>query len=222
MTTILTEGDALLADVVAHPERDDVRLILADWLQENGQEERAEFIRAQIELATWRDERDWHRKALTRERNLLTQVHFWEWFGDVDGWLKAWPGSPAVGVLTDGRGGTCEVGYYDGEDEKNWVFTVRRGFVAEVRLPQQAWLAHGREIAGRHPLERVELSDRKPALFVGAFCWNRGLPQSQGMPPDFLDPRLWYALPTRDTERATAEEAVADLSAACLLWAREG
>lgn len=44
----MTEEQALLAAVVATPDDDLPRLVLADWLDEHGQEERAEFIRVQI------------------------------------------------------------------------------------------------------------------------------------------------------------------------------
>ena len=47
----MTDGEALLAAIIAHPEEDAPRLIYADWLEENGQGERAEFIRVQVELA---------------------------------------------------------------------------------------------------------------------------------------------------------------------------
>jgi uncharacterized protein (TIGR02996 family) len=42
--------DALLKAVIAEPDDDSPRLIYADWLEENGQEERAEFIRVQVAL----------------------------------------------------------------------------------------------------------------------------------------------------------------------------
>lgn len=42
---------ALYAAIVAHPDEDTVRLEYADWLQEHGDENRAEFIRVQCELA---------------------------------------------------------------------------------------------------------------------------------------------------------------------------
>lgn len=48
---------ALLAAIAAHPDEDTPRLVYADWLQENGDDARAEFIRVQCELATsngWR------------------------------------------------------------------------------------------------------------------------------------------------------------------------
>jgi uncharacterized protein (TIGR02996 family) len=47
----MTTGDALLAAVLAAPDDDSPRLIYADWLDENGQPEQAEFIRVQCELA---------------------------------------------------------------------------------------------------------------------------------------------------------------------------
>jgi uncharacterized protein (TIGR02996 family) len=47
----MTERDALHAAVCATPDDDTPRLVFADWLQEHGEEERAEFIRVQIEAA---------------------------------------------------------------------------------------------------------------------------------------------------------------------------
>ncbi len=46
----MTEREALLRAVCENPDDDTPRLVFADWLQENGEEERAEFIRFQIEL----------------------------------------------------------------------------------------------------------------------------------------------------------------------------
>lgn len=44
--TDLSRG--FLADIIAHPDDDTPRLIYADWLEENGQEERAELIRGMV------------------------------------------------------------------------------------------------------------------------------------------------------------------------------
>ena len=41
---------AFLGDVIENPDDDGVRLIFADWLEENGDPERAEFIRTQVTL----------------------------------------------------------------------------------------------------------------------------------------------------------------------------
>src|SRR5690349_16363226 len=45
----MSDGDALRASVCAHPDDGSVRLVYADWLEENGQEKRAGFMRADLE-----------------------------------------------------------------------------------------------------------------------------------------------------------------------------
>lgn len=48
---IPTDGEALLRAICAAPAEDTPRLVYADWCDENGQPERAEFIRVQIALS---------------------------------------------------------------------------------------------------------------------------------------------------------------------------
>jgi uncharacterized protein (TIGR02996 family) len=47
----MSERDALLAAILANPYDDTVRLAFADWCDENGEADRAEFIRMQIQFA---------------------------------------------------------------------------------------------------------------------------------------------------------------------------
>lgn len=47
----MSEGDALLADILANPDDDVPRLIYADWLTDHGEPERSHWIRAGI---AWR------------------------------------------------------------------------------------------------------------------------------------------------------------------------
>ena len=44
----MNERDALLRAVCENPDDDTPRLVFADWLQEHGEGDRAEFIRLQI------------------------------------------------------------------------------------------------------------------------------------------------------------------------------
>src|SRR4051812_1418443 len=44
----MTDRDALLASIHATPDDDAPRLVFADWLDEHGEPERAEFIRLQV------------------------------------------------------------------------------------------------------------------------------------------------------------------------------
>ena len=53
-------AEAFLADICEHPEDDTPRLVFADWLDDHGDQARAEFIRLQVELARldeWSDTR---------------------------------------------------------------------------------------------------------------------------------------------------------------------
>ncbi len=47
----MSDENALLSAIAAHPDDDTVRLAYADWLDEHGQPIRAEFIRVQIDIA---------------------------------------------------------------------------------------------------------------------------------------------------------------------------
>ncbi|MBY0458183.1 MAG: TIGR02996 domain-containing protein, partial [Gemmataceae bacterium] len=46
----MNDHDALLRAIGEHPEEDTPRLVYADWLEENDQPERADFVRNQIAL----------------------------------------------------------------------------------------------------------------------------------------------------------------------------
>ena len=73
---------AFLDDIVANIDDDTPRLVYADWLMEDGQDDRAEFIRVQIELArlpSWDAARV---PLLLRERELLKR-HGEEWLAAV-------------------------------------------------------------------------------------------------------------------------------------------
>lgn len=61
------ENPELLAAIIAHPDEDTPRLMYADWLQENGQPERAEFIRIQCDPTA--DEAAEDRAAELEERH---------------------------------------------------------------------------------------------------------------------------------------------------------
>jgi uncharacterized protein (TIGR02996 family) len=48
----MTQDEAFLQAIREAPDDDAPRLVYADWLDENGQPERADFIRYQIELTS--------------------------------------------------------------------------------------------------------------------------------------------------------------------------
>ena len=56
------EREALVAAIAAEPDEDTPRLVFADWLEENGEEDRAEFVRLECEI-----ERGWPRHRRSNE-----------------------------------------------------------------------------------------------------------------------------------------------------------
>jgi uncharacterized protein (TIGR02996 family) len=74
----MDQGKSLLRGVIASPYDDAPRLVYADWLEEHGQPERAEFIRGQIELARLPVDDD-RRVALERREKQLRDQYRKQW-----------------------------------------------------------------------------------------------------------------------------------------------
>jgi uncharacterized protein (TIGR02996 family) len=74
----MSDHDALLHAIGEHPEEDTPRLMYADWLDENGDPDRADFVRNQVELARI-DLNDPARVPLVRKnaRYLTEFVPYW-------------------------------------------------------------------------------------------------------------------------------------------------
>jgi uncharacterized protein (TIGR02996 family) len=73
-----TYEEAFLEDVIAHPEDDAPRLIYADWLDEQGEGDRADFIRVQHALAQL-PPGDARRTPLLKRQGDLLGTHEDEW-----------------------------------------------------------------------------------------------------------------------------------------------
>lgn len=125
MTATRPTDAGLLAAILADPADDGPRLVFADWLDEHGQEEYAEFIRLECDLsilcekrrkgtATEADE-DRQRKLFDRQSELIPTVYP-RYVHPVFRWLNA-----------------------RGIDYGNCVFN-RGGFVASVTLPTLAFV----------------------------------------------------------------------------------
>jgi uncharacterized protein (TIGR02996 family) len=85
----VTHDDVFLQSIIDSPEDDFPRLVYADWLEDQGRSERAEFIRVQVELAPL-PEHDPRRAGLAyRERELL-RSHGEAWAGAVVGLAEDW------------------------------------------------------------------------------------------------------------------------------------
>jgi uncharacterized protein (TIGR02996 family) len=83
----LTPEQAFFQAIREAPADDTPRLVYADWLDENGQPERAEFIRLQYRLAAM-DEEDSDRLALKDREWELQAIHGDQWRGAMPGWMR--------------------------------------------------------------------------------------------------------------------------------------
>lgn len=70
---------AFLRAIAETPDDDTPRLVFADWLDENGRRERAEFIRVEVEIAQTQPG-DPRRGPLFGRRDALYRAHAAEWF----------------------------------------------------------------------------------------------------------------------------------------------
>lgn len=157
---------AFLDAIIAAPDDDAPRLIMADWLDEQGQNERAEFVRIQIELATYGEYRCPYHAGLPdmlwgypvvadgeteheckwcrlkkRERDLLLTTKPGQW--------SRFPKELHIAVAT-------------ARDCGPWTF--RRGFVEVIQLTSEHWLQHADELTRLAPLREVELTTRLAPL----------------------------------------------------------
>jgi uncharacterized protein (TIGR02996 family) len=85
----MTHDEAFLEDIAEHPEDDTPRLVYADWLDDQGDLDRAEFIRVQCELARLAEEDPRREELGQRERQLLAE-HQERWVESVRPYLTEW------------------------------------------------------------------------------------------------------------------------------------
>jgi uncharacterized protein (TIGR02996 family) len=85
----MTLHQAFLQDIAASPDDDGPRLIYADWLDDHGEPERAEFIRAQCE-AFRLPEGDPRRHGLDQRAKELEEAHAQKWLGPLWEFRSKW------------------------------------------------------------------------------------------------------------------------------------
>jgi uncharacterized protein (TIGR02996 family) len=79
----MSEREAFQRAICENPDDDTPRLVFADWLQEHGEEERAEFIRLQIQLARRTYQPREAVQLKQREQQFLARALRWK--GEVPG-----------------------------------------------------------------------------------------------------------------------------------------
>jgi uncharacterized protein (TIGR02996 family) len=129
----MTQTEAFLRAIAENLYDDAPRLIFADWLEEHGDPERAEFIRIQCELEPMRDQYEIDRAAQLHQReDKLRWEHGKKWLGEMPAGWNDWRTGASV--------------------------QFRRGFVDTVSMPVRTFLNLGPEIRRLHPtIRRVVL-----------------------------------------------------------------
>mgnify|MGYP001566510381 CR=1 FL=1 len=207
----------LLKTIIDNPGDDAPRLILADWLEDYGESERAEFIKAQVELATAPEccgkRQPGHKRTCVRcrpfdglhrrERELLSS--WWKW---EDRWANhVW------------RIHSSESRILLGSELPFMELHYRRGFIDEIRCTMFDWFAHGPAIVSQHPVKRVTLTDKEPFLSDGRYYWTRSYYRDyhHRLPDDLYD----ALVETSGTWRFDTRQAAMDaISTACIHLAR--
>jgi uncharacterized protein (TIGR02996 family) len=230
----MTTESGFLADIIAHPADDTPRLIYADWLDEHGQGERAEFIRVQVELARLDAEAAavapmalLHtlktREALRRRERELLEAHYVDWINQVhaNGFTSTFCRGFVASMtcrLADWCGEACRRCAGDGQ-----AHGADRPFEwsGPDSYPGRCPVCHGTGHTGGHgpalvraaALERVTFScDTVTALPLHG-NWVLSIDLSRGLvvlPPSFRVPQDGFA---------SKDAALAALSHAALAWA---
>jgi uncharacterized protein (TIGR02996 family) len=126
----VSEREALLKAVCDNPDDDTPRLVLADWLDENGEPERAEFIRLQIEIAALPDGKTKQKKQ-AREKKLLA-AHGEEWTEPLKEFESGYFGEP---------------------------FRFARGFIESIGLDDETLIERGEELFALAPIREVRFGE---------------------------------------------------------------
>lgn len=224
-----TDGAAILRAILDDPADDLPRLAYADWCDENGRAERAEFVRLQI--GRERDP-DWHGFLCLPERpcrNCRRERHLFAVPADA----AMFAGGPLWGGWQPRPvSGRSPLTLHFGEplsDPPAFLFTFRRGFVAAVNCPLDAWLAHGPAVVRAHPVTALRITDRVPwNPAPGEAYWFPDLPN--GFPAAALPAVVLAALRDDETRASVVDGskmyrspklALDALNAAALLWAKK-
>lgn len=139
----MTHEEAFLSAIREAPSDDAPRLIYADWLEEHGRTDRAEFIRVQCQIARASEAESERNLLLTRAESLL-RTHWDEWVGP----LRA-----IVGPRRDRYGER----WLDEEYHPEGLRRFHRGFVDTLALDAENFLRNVKHLKCLVPLRELRL-----------------------------------------------------------------
>jgi uncharacterized protein (TIGR02996 family) len=211
----MSPDNPFLRSLLAQPDDDTLRLAMADWLDENDQPARAEFIRVQVELARGVEERD-RRIALEKRQAELLIAHEREWVKPL---LEAIDGKE-----NETGGWSFLRGKYEARHTGNWwgCCVFRRGFAEYFHLPAPVVNRHGEKLARLTPVRELYLDPcvpvnvvwlcKKPwlksvaALYVSAARLNANAVKALIACPHFENMRKLDIVAGEDVSEETAKD----------------
>lgn len=239
----------LLQAILTDPSDTTLRLAYSDYLEEQGDGARAEFIRVQVELAQLPDGEGWEhvRRGDSHEAMLHALKHCnprveklqrreMELLGNAPAWVVGLPIADHMTIHGSVVGWYAKKGFH----REGVRLTFRSGFVEGVRCSLADWLRYGATIAGQHPVTGVDAMDRHPVTSdpypTARWGWVVVSPDEvgrlrQGLEPfwtlpaevfDLLPHRDAYQVRERYIDYSTGATARAALSAALVAHARHG
>jgi uncharacterized protein (TIGR02996 family) len=163
---------AFVAAIVAQPDDDTLRLVAADFLEENGDADRAAFIRTQVALA----QLEASGLGQSPEARALRKKE-WEFIGPGSLALRLWGPEDCPELV---RGTLTQAGMLSFRVERveRERLTWQRGFVERVTCPAIEWLRHGAAVRKRNPVRVVILSD---CAQMDRDSWSAGLDALRGL-----------------------------------------
>jgi uncharacterized protein (TIGR02996 family) len=191
--------------IIAEPAEDAIRLICADWLEDHGEPERAEFVRMQIEMfqRCQKERCDYCRLGQHTNGPCRCTLEYRRLTGRSD-YLRFRLEHSLYG-LKQWNGHVYDL---------TWKWS--RGFLSELSCPWKVFERVGPRLARMNPLERVTLTDwrivESRREIPGMPCWT--FSYSRGNSVLNIDSRISNVYESR-------EEALIDVSAVCLDWARK-
>ena len=223
-----SERSSFMSAICDNPDDDTVRLAFSDWLEENACGKQAEYIRLGIEVARRGQEecanRVWHRPS---NRSVPRFVRCGSCaFCIAMRRLEQLQSVPGVtDKMTFIYGHTAESPNVSPPNSRWTTIYFRRGFPWLVVLPYLTFtVPNAREIL-RYPVTKIRLSDKEPAQVNavdrdwGGSAWTWFLGNAIAVTSQNHIP-MWLSDNLKKTWYPTREEAVGDLSAACMTWAK--
>lgn len=211
-----TTGDVLLRDILENPRDDGLRLIYADWLEDNGMSQRAEYIRNQVALCDDKSQVDGVNLAGGPLTPLLLRVFYHS--GIAEGYkLTDFSGD----LITVGVPGTTVT--FRPAVREGFSLECGRGFVSGVTMKSADFMKYAGDIFSEQPIERVILTDKSSLDNV---TWSTygfvGLPYAWQLPPEIYNllPVKRWSRSLYETEAKRGAFMKRSLSVACVRYGR--